>query len=287
MMATNSGLRTAQPPARDDSDRDLRKQALAAVKTGIYNLRWLWLFAVICVAWWFWSAHASSPFFPPLEEILKRCWHLWILGDSIGTVTSSLQNFFIGYAAASILGVGLAMLLWRLPSLRKATSPLLYFVYVLPKVAILPAVAAVVGYGVSMKVTIIILSAIWPTLLNTIDGLRNVDAVKLDVAKVTGMSNIRTVRSVVLPNALPQVFAGLRNSLQIAIIMMVVSELIASTSGIGFFILGAQENFEFPEMWAGILLLAFIGSVLTGIFVVCERMVLGWHRSMRALERKP
>jgi len=246
----------------------------------------LWFLAAVCVAWWFVSEDSTSPYFPPLHDIVVRLWDLWVVGDALPTLESSLEHFGIGYALAGALGILLGAVLWRLPRTHTAFSPLLYFIYVLPAVAILPAVSAILGYGTSMKVTIIVLATIWPTLLNTIDGLRNVDPVKLDVAKVLRMSTVRTVRSVVLPNAMPQIMAGLRNSLQVAIIMMVVSELVASTSGIGFFILNAQQNFQFTDMWTGIIVLGLMGSALTAIFVGIERIVLRWYLAARAAERR-
>ena len=146
---------------------------------------------------------------------------------------SSLEHFAVGYTIAGLLGVGVGALLWKFHRLGHAVSPLLYFVYVIPTAALLPAIVAVMGIGSSMKITIIVLAAVWPTLLNTLDGMRGIDPVKLDTAKVLHMSGPRTVRTVVLPGAMPQIMAGLRHSLQIAVIMMVVSELVASRRGSG------------------------------------------------------
>ena len=116
--------------------------------------------------------------------------------------------------------------------------------------------------------------------------MRSIDPIRLDSAKVMHMSGLHTVRSVVIPNAMPQIMAGLRNSLQVAVIMMVVSELIASTSGIGFFILEAQQRFAITEMWTGVIVLALVGSVLTLLFVAVEHVVLRWYLLARAVERK-
>lgn len=279
----------SEPVRQDQPERSTPRAAPGPVLRALRPLRslWqMWFFAAVCVVWWFVSADSTSPYFPPLHDIMVQLWDLWVVGDAITNLESSLEHFAIGYALAGVLGIVIGVALWRLPRTHTAFSPLLYFIYVLPAVAILPAVSAVLGYGTSMKVTIIVLATIWPTLLNTIDGLRNVDTVKQDVAKVLRMSALRTVRSVVLPNAMPQIMAGLRNSLQIAIIMMVVSELVASTSGIGFFILNAQQNFQFTEMWTGVIVLGLMGSALTAIFVGVERMVLRWYLAARAAERR-
>ena len=85
-----------------------------------------------------------------------------------------------------------------------------------------------------------------------------------------------------LPAAGPQIFAGMRTSLSLALILMVISEMVASTNGIGFFVLQSQRSFAIPEMWAGILLLGLLGYALNLIFLLVERRVLAWHRGARA-----
>lgn len=264
-----------------------RRSAVRASRIGrIAKSAWrAWFFLAVLVVWWFVSLSSTSTFFPPLRNIVRRLYELWIVGDSAASVVPSLIHFVIGYSISGVAGIVIGVLLWKLPRISRATSPLLYFIYVLPAVALLPAIAAVMGYGDAMKITLIVLAAIWPTLLNTLDGMRGIDPVRLDTAKVLHMSGFRTIRSVVFPNALPQIMAGLRNSLQVAVIMMVVSELIASTSGIGFFILDAQQRFAYTDMWTGIIVLGLIGSALTVIFIAVERIVLRWYIAARVVER--
>ncbi|MFD0821361.1 ABC transporter permease, partial [Micromonospora zhanjiangensis] len=264
-----------------------RRSPGASVASRAWNvISRVWFFAAALVLWWVLSADSTSTFFPPLRDIVTRLYELWIVGDTKRMLWPSLAHFAIGYGTAGVLGVLLGALLWRFRRTNDAVSPLLYFVYVIPAPAILPAVIAVMGIESGMKITIIVLAAIWPTLLNTIDGMRGIDPIKLDTAKVLHMSPLHTVRSVVLPGALPQIMAGLRHSLQIAVIMMVVSELVASTSGIGFFILDAQQRFAFTDMWTGVVVLALIGSALTFLFIAVERVVLAWYIGARAVEEK-
>jgi len=246
----------------------------------------LWLFAVLAVVWWVWSAHSKSLFFPPLETILRRLYELWIVGSAKSQLVSSLAHFAFGYAIAGIAGIGLGALLWSLRAVREATSPFVYFLYVLPTPVLVPAIMTIFGIGFTMKVVIIAFAAIWPTLLNTLDGMKGVDPIKLDTARVLGVSGPGTVRRVVLPAAMPQIVAGLRNSLQVAIILMVVSEIVASTGGIGFFILYAQQSVAFVDMWTGIIVLALIGSALNLLFVLAEHRVLHWYYGARATQEK-
>jgi ABC-type nitrate/sulfonate/bicarbonate transport system permease component len=87
---------------------------------------------------------------------------------------------------------------------------------------------------------------------------------------------------VTLPAASPQIFAGMRTSLSLALILMVISEMVASTNGIGYFVLQSQRSFAITEMWSGILLLGILGYVLNAVFLLIERRVLSWHRGARA-----
>lgn len=265
-------------------------------RAGAGRLRWLarparalagmWLFAAGAVVWWVMSAGSTSPYFPPLETILRRLYQLWIAGHAKDQLASSLEHFAFGYAIAGLAGIGIGALLWSLRTVREATSPFVYFLYVLPTPVLVPAIMTIFGIGFTMKVVIIAFAAVWPTLLNTLDGMNGVDPVKLDSALVLGLSGPATVRSVVLPAAAPQIVAGLRNSLQVSIILMVVSEIVASTGGIGFFILSAQQNFSFTDMWTGIIVLALVGSALNLIFVLAEHRVLHWHYGARATEAR-
>ncbi len=98
------------------------------------------------------------------------------------------------------------------------------------------------------------------------------------------MSGVRRTFAVALPAAAPQVVAGLRNSLQVSIILMVVSEWVASTGGIGYYIVSAQESFDYLGMWSGILMLAIVGCAANLLFVVAEGRLLYWHYGARAAE---
>jgi sulfonate transport system permease protein len=246
----------------------------------------VWLFAVLIVTWWVWSAGSKSLYFPPLSSILRTLWDQWVTGPARSELASSLEHLVVGYAIAAVAGVGLGVLLWSLRYAREATQPYVYFLYVLPAPVLVPAALTLFGIGFTMKVVLIAFAAVWPTMLNTLDGMRGVDQVKLDTARVLGLSRGRRVFEVVLPAAGPQIVAGLRNSLQVAIILMVVSEWEASTDGIGYYLVNAQQSFDYVGMWSGIIVLAIIGTVANLLFVAVENRLLHWHYGARAVEGK-
>ena len=244
-----------------------------------------WLFAVLVGLWWVLTEHSTSPYFPPLSQIVSELWKLWVFHGIRVDLVPSLEHLVVGYVLGGAIGIALGALFWRVKVARESLSPIVYFLYVLPAPVLLPAFILLFGIGSFMKIAIIAFASIWPVLFNTIDGMGSVDAVKLDTARSLGLSKSQTLRSVVLPGAGPQIAAGLRNSLQVAILLMVVSEMVASTAGIGYFILNAQQSFESVDMWTGIIVLGIVGSALNLIFVVLERGALRWYYGERALQR--
>jgi ABC-type nitrate/sulfonate/bicarbonate transport system permease component len=156
----------------------------------------------------------------------------------------------------------------------------------IPPPALIPLFIVLLGIGDSMKVAMILFGVIWPILLNTVDGVRSVDALHLDTARIFGVSRRDVLFRVVLPSAGPKIFAGLRVSLSIAVILMVISEMVATLNGIGFTLVQAQRNFRMLDVWAGILMLGLIGYVLNTFLSLIERRVLRWQRgAMRLVDQ--
>jgi ABC-type nitrate/sulfonate/bicarbonate transport system permease component len=227
--------------------------------------------------WALWSANSDTFYYPPLTEILETFSETWVFERVGSDVVPSLLRLAAGYALAVVVAVAVGIPLGLNATARRAASPIVEFLRAIPPPALLPLAIVVVGVGNSMKVLIIAFVCLWPILLNTIDGIRGIDPTLNDTARAYGMP-----RHVTLPAAVPQIFAGMRTSLSLAVIMMVISEMVASTNGIGFFVLQSQRSFAIPEMWSGILLLGILGYALNLLFTLVERRVLAWHRGAHA-----
>jgi ABC-type nitrate/sulfonate/bicarbonate transport system permease component len=120
-------------------------------------------------------------------------------------------------------------------------------------------------------------AAFFPALLNTYSGVRGIDPIQLQTASTFGVSGARLLWQIVLPASSPFIFTGLRVSLAVALIVMVVSEMVAASNGIGYFILSAERGFQIQEMFAGVLTLAVLGYALNRVFLFIEDRVLAWH----------
>src|ERR1043166_7101452 len=141
------------------------------------------------------------------------------------------------------------------------------------------------GIGNLMKVLVVISGALWPILLNTVEGVRAVDEVLKDTSRSYGIRGLKRLRYTTLPAAGPQIVTGARQGLSIAIILMVISEMFAASSGLGFAIVDFQRGFSIPEMWSGILLLGLLGFGLSLASRAFEARALRWYHGLRAAGR--
>jgi ABC-type nitrate/sulfonate/bicarbonate transport system permease component len=238
--------------------------------------------AVLLAAWWLLSAGSTSPFWPPLGTILRALPDTW-LGDRITTdVLPSLTRLVAGYLLAVVLGVAAGVAIGRSPLLRALTEPALEFFRAVPPPVLVPVIALFTGYtGLLPKVLTIALGCVWPVLLNTVEGVRGVDEVLLDTARCYRLRRRTTIGTVVLRGASPQIAAGARQALSIAVILMVISELFGASHGLGAAVVQFQRGFAIPEMWTGIIVLGLVGVALSMIFRSVEHYALGWYRGVR------
>jgi ABC-type nitrate/sulfonate/bicarbonate transport system permease component len=236
----------------------------------------------VLVGWAVATNWADSLFFPPPGDVLSEVWNGWILDWSTAweeNVRPSLARLLAGFLLAAVLSIGVGVAIGRSRSLGDYVEPIIHFVRSIPPPALLPLFIVLVGIDDTMKVLLIATGVFPPILLNTIDGVRGIDPLYLDTAEAYRISRTRRLTHVILPAAAPKIFAGLRISLSIAVILMVISELVAATNGVGFRILQAQRQFKMVELWAGLVVLGAIGAALNGVLALIERRVLRWRRT--------
>ncbi len=237
---------------------------------------------LVLVAWGLWSARADNFFFPPLTDILARFRANWLFARIPTDVVPSLERMLAGYALAVAGGVAMGVLIGSFRPVRWAAGPPIEFLRAIPPPVLIPFAILAFGVGPQFKVFVIAIGCVWPVLLNTVDGVRGIDATLRDTARVFRIGSLSRLLWLVLPAASPRIFAGLRTALSLALILMVISEMEASTNGIGFFVLQSQRSFAIPDMWSGILLLGLLGFLLNAGFVELERRLLRWHRAAQA-----
>lgn len=236
--------------------------------------------------WWVATANTASLYFPPLSEIADEFMGTWFFERFSADLLPSVLRLVAGFALAVVVGLALGSVLGLSTRARRAVSPLTEMLRSTPVPALVPLALVFFGPGAKMEIALIAFGSCWPIVLNTADGVRGVDPVMHEMARSYGLSRWQRLRIVTMPSALPQIFAGLRVALAIATAAMVVSNMFASDSGLGFFVVQAQQSFDATATWAGLLIIGLIGLVANLLFVLGERRALAWHRGWRAAERK-
>lgn len=240
------------------------------------------------VAWELATRLAGSPFFPPPSRIAAAGARLWFggpaaqafLADTVyEDVLPSVVRVLAGWLIAVAIGVTAGIALGRSRVAFDYVGPQLAFARAVPAPTLIPVFLVLFGIGTSMQVATIVFGALWPILLNTVDGARSLDSVQEDTARSLRTPLAHRIALVVLPAALPKIFAGLRLSLSIAVLLMVVSELVGAANGIGYELMFAQRQFDFPVMWAWIALLGVVGLGLNTLLLAVERRALRWQPS--------
>jgi ABC-type nitrate/sulfonate/bicarbonate transport system permease component len=237
----------------------------------------------LLVAWQLWTVHANSPYFPRLSTILVEFQQLWLFSQFTEHVIPSLERVLLGFGIAVVAGIALGIPLGLSRWGRAWAMPHIEYWRNLPPPALLPiSVILLHSIGNVQKVSFIAFFCLFPILLNTIDGVRGIDPTLVDTARSYGLGPFERIRRIVLPAALPQISAGMRNSLSLAVIIMVLAEYFSSSNGVGYVLLISKNTFEFGPMWAAILLIGLFGYVLNLVFILGERRFLAWHRGWRA-----
>jgi ABC-type nitrate/sulfonate/bicarbonate transport system permease component len=239
----------------------------------------------IVAVWQVLTTIADHPFFPTFAETVGRLWSSWIAnpGHLARDLLPSLARLLAGWLGAVVVGVAVGTLIGVSRRIGDYLDPIAQFLRSIPPPALLPLFIVLLGIGDVMKVGMILFGVVWPILLNTIDGVRSVDSLHLDTARVFHLPRRQVLFRIVLPSAGPKIFAGLRVSLSIAVILMVISEMVATINGVGFSIRQAQRTFRMLDVWAGILLLGLIGYLLNQALSLVERRVLRWQQGAMRL----
>jgi ABC-type nitrate/sulfonate/bicarbonate transport system permease component len=242
--------------------------------------------AVLFALLWFLSADSKNFYFPSLAAVLTQFDLLW-LGPRFGAdVVPSLWRLLAGYLLACAGGIALGVPIGTYAPLRRAVEPVLEFFRAIPPVALIPLLIVSLGFGSAMKVTVIVAGAIWPILLNTVEGVKAADSVLADTCRVYRIRGLARLRHFILPAASPQIVVGMRIGLSIGIVLMVISEMFAALDGLGSAIIYFQRSYEIPQMWSGVLMLGLFGFALSLLFRLFERRVLRWYFGQRDLERR-
>lgn len=244
--------------------------------------RWL-VFLIAVLAWQLATTAYDDPFFPPPTAILFKAQELWLSGPWLFTdavardILPSIGRLLTGWSIAAVLGIALGVLLGRRRTASAYVEPLMSFIRAVPPPMMVPVFMVLFDIGTPMQLATIVTGVVWPILFNTIDGVRSMPKTMEDTAHSFRISRSQWTLGIVLPAAGPKIFAGLRIALSLSLIMMVISELVGSSDGLGHQMHMYQGEFDITAVWSVIMLLGVLGFVLNALLMAVEQRVLAWH----------
>jgi NitT/TauT family transport system permease protein len=194
-------------------------------------------------------------------------YHAWV----------STQEFVIGFVIASLVGILIGLFIARSEPIANALNPWVSGIYATPVVAIAPLFILWFGIGIWSKVAVVISLVVFPVIINTEVGIRSADKQLIEMVRAFGATPTQVFWKVSLPAATPFILAGLRLGVGRGLIGVVVGELFGARAGLGVMIVQASEVFDMPLLFAGILVLAAAGIVMTAGFRALERYLVPWH----------
>jgi ABC-type nitrate/sulfonate/bicarbonate transport system permease component len=201
-------------------------------------------------------------------------------GEIFEVIAPSAFRLVAGFVLAASVGIALGLVMGMFRQIYNLLEPLTELFRPIPGAAIIPAAILLLGIGDSMKIGVIAFSAVFPVLINTYGGVRAVDPIQIDTARTLGLSRSQIARHVILPAAAPYIFAGMRISLAVALILVIVTEMLTGGGGLGYFILSSQRVFKVPDTYAGIVVIGLFGYLLNRAFLWVQDSLLGWHSGM-------
>ena len=222
------------------------------------------------------SGVVSSLFLPAPSAIINALLEMIADGEIGVSLAASLYRILAGFFVGSLIGLAVGLVTGTSALMDKIGTPIVNAIYPIPKIALLPLFILWLGIGELSKVTIIALGVFFPVAMNTYSGVKNVDTLLLKVAASFNASWWMTMKSVVLPNALPIIFAGLRLAAGTSLLLLVAAEMIAAQVGIGALILHYGDLMITDKLMAGVIVLSLLGLVFNLILQFVERKAIPW-----------
>jgi NitT/TauT family transport system permease protein len=276
---TTAATAGPRPPATDPdapvNDRDSLLKWLPFISTPVLLLILIgsWQFAVSVIGVSRFILPAPLDVWDSLVGLVTggTVWyHVWI----------TLYEVLVGFFFALIVGTAVGAVLGRVVWLERAVQPALVALQVTPKVAFIPIFVIWFGFGTTSKIIMAGILAFFPIMLNVMLGVRSVDRGHRDVMRGLGASKWATFKSLELPSTLPYIFAGAEVGIVFAVIGAIVGEYLGGSEGLGHLVVRSLNALDAPQLFAVIVLLALMGSLLYAGVTLAKRLMIPWHDSV-------
>jgi NitT/TauT family transport system permease protein len=219
---------------------------------------------------------------PAPQDVAARIVKEWPVLWKHGTYT--LLSVLTGFAAGAAIGVPLACAIVLSRSMERIAMPFLVMSQTIPKVAIAPILVVWLGFGILPKIAIVFLISFFPIVVSTVVGLKSVETDMIDLVRSMGARTLKIMLRVRAPSALPQMFAGFKIAVCLAVVGAIVGEFVGSDRGLGFLLLTSTGTLDGTLVWSALFVLIAMGVALFTIVSKVERWTIPWHVSVRAEE---
>src|SRR4051794_32222323 len=193
----------------------------------------------------------------------------------------TLQSVLIGFAASVAIGVPIAFAIVLSRGIERVMMPFLVMSQTIPKVAIAPILVVWLGFGILPKIAIVFLISFFPIVVSTVVGLKSVESDMIDLVRSMGARTLKIMLRVRGPSALPQMFAGFKIAVCLAVVGAIVGEFVGSDRGLGYLLLTSTGTLDGTLAWSALFVLIAMGMTLFAIVSKVERLVIPWHVSVR------
>jgi len=235
------------------------------------------VFALALGAWEAWARSGDSFAIPKASSVLATAWDVWPSGAFLSDVAASLGRLAVGFLIATIVGVGVGLLMGSSRGMRRTLDPLVEFSRATPAIAVVPAAMIVLGFGDAMQISVIAFAVCFPILVSTVEGVRAIPPEVHDTASMLRVGRSARILRIELPAALPFIAAGLRVAISFGLVAVVLSEFVGENDGLGRYIWLQYTEIDVPELYAALLFLGLLGYTLNRLFLLAERRLLSWH----------
>lgn len=222
-------------------------------------------------------------FLSPPSLIFLTIINLAKTGELFIHTEASLKRAFLGFAIGTAIAIPHGILIAWFRFAKDVSNPIVELFRPIPIAALIPVAILWFGIGDASKVAIIAFGCYFPVLLNTISGVNSTDVNLIKVAKLFGASRWQTVKKIILPSATPSIITGLRHALALSLILLVITEMMGAKSGLGFMIIDAESTFKTARMFAGIVVIGFIGFTVNEIMVTIEKRLTRWKKEITSI----
>lgn len=262
-----------------ESETDTPVEDLAApprAKGKIWMIRLASMVTVIS-AWEFVGRRSSPLFLPTPTAVVKAGTTMIASGELLAALVSSVQTVVVGFVTAAAIGIVLGLLIGRYRLVDAATDWLINALYATPLVAVIPLVILWLGLGDLAKLFVVTILTVFPVLINTAAGVRNVPRALIDVSTAFAANERQVFLKIILPSAVPYMMTGLRLGIGRAIIGMVVAEFFTAITGLGALIVKYGNRYDTASMFVPILVLMLLGILLTSLVRRAEEYFAPWR----------